>query len=124
MSVTLNLSVRLYHTGGTLTTLLAASAANYDTAFAATAATRIVRAVALANITSSEKDRLVVEIGGNMASISSLCRSPDMTDGDPSATADYALTTALTTDLDPWVEFSGSLPFPLFQSGQFFQFFR
>jgi hypothetical protein len=124
LTMKLNMSVRLYHTDATLTTLLAANAADYDTTFPTTAATRIANAVALAAVVSQNNDRLVVEVGVNFSVLSATCRWPIMTDGDPSASADYALTTALTTNLDPWVEFSGTLPAPTIYNGQFLQFFH
>ncbi len=125
MTIKLNLGIRLLHQDNTLTTLLAVTAADYDTAFAAAAATRIVNAVALANVSSQNNDRLVVEIGGNMTTVTgSACKTTSMTDGDVSATADYALTSGLTTSLDPWIEFSGTLPAPATYNaaGQFLQF--
>lgn len=125
-SVLLNLGVRLLHLDGSLTSLLAVTAANYDTNFPTTAATRIVNAAALSNITSQNKDRLVVEVGANWTTVGSQCRTVSLTDGDVSATADYALTSGLTTSLDPWVEFSGTLPAPvLYDTGQgFLTFFH
>jgi hypothetical protein len=113
--------IRLRHADGTFTTLLAATSldANWP---ATTETTRILNAVALANVTSLNNDRLVVEIGDGTA-----VTSPGTINfGDVSATADYALTTGLTTALDPWIEFSGTIPAPATYNakGQFLQFFH
>ena len=120
----LNVSIRLLHPDTTFTSLLSVTAADYDTAYPATAATRIGNAVALASVSSQNNDRLVVEMGINATTLVASCRNVTMTDGDVSATADYALTSGLTTSLDPWIEFSGTLPAPSTYNakGQFLQF--
>jgi hypothetical protein len=82
---------------------------NQDTEFAVTAsaATRIVNAQALTQRTAQDGDRIVVEIGvhaaGPTAAGSAIARFG--TD----AASDFALTSALTTDLNPWCEFSNDL---------------
>jgi len=59
----LDVSVRLYHVGGTFTGLLAIAASpGYDSAISSSAvSTRIVNAASLANVTSTNNDRLVIE---------------------------------------------------------------
>jgi hypothetical protein len=96
--------IRLRHADGTFTTLLAIT--SLDAAWPATTkTTHILNAVALANVTSQNNDRIVVEIGNGTA-----VTSPGTINfGDPSATADYALTAGLTTALDPWIEFSATI---------------
>jgi hypothetical protein len=111
VTVKLALGVRLLHTDGTLTVLLSPTAADYDTTFPATAsaATRIANAVTLANVSSSNGDRLIVEVGADWSVAVASCRTLTVTDGDPTATSDYALSSGLTTG-DPWVEFSATVP--------------
>lgn len=106
--IKLALGVRLYKTGGTFATL--ASVGAVDTNFTTTGATRIVSAAALANVTSQNNDRLVVEFGIFTASLPGT-RAVDERFGD-NAGSDFALTTALTTDLNPWCEFSATIPAP------------
>ncbi len=103
------ISIRLFHRDGTFTTLLAL--ASFDSAFGTSAATRIVNAAALANAASLNGDRLVVEIGISAAGGAPI--SGTLRFGDPTATADFALTSGLTTDLDPWVELSANIPPPV-----------
>jgi hypothetical protein len=113
--------IRLRHSDGTFTTLL--SATLLDASWPATTkTTRILNAVALANVTSQNNDRIVVEIGNGTATTS----PGTINFGDVSATADYALTTGLTTALDPWIEFSAAIPAPAAnaQTGNFMPFFR
>lgn len=75
-----------------------------------TAATRIKNAIATTAVTSLAGDRICIELGSryNSAATNSTFT---LKYGDPSATADYALTAALTTDLCPWVELSQTLTF-------------
>ena len=82
---------------------------NTDTEFAvsASAATRIVNAQALTALTTQPGDRLVVEIGGHAAAPTA-AGSYTMRQGN-SAASDFALTSGLTTDLNPWCEFSAVL---------------
>lgn len=80
---------------------------NADTEFAATAATRIVAQSAVTPITTQAGDRVVVEIGGHAAGPTA-ATTYTMRQGS-NAASDFALTTALTTDLNPWVEFSADL---------------
>jgi hypothetical protein len=107
--------IRLRHSNGTFTTLLAATSldANWP---ATTETTRILNAVGLANVSSSNNDRIVVEIGNGTATTS----PGTINFGDVSATADYALTTGLTTALDPWIEFSATIPAPAAANSGFF----
>jgi hypothetical protein len=77
---------------------------NLDTEFAATAATRIANAQAVTALTTLPGDRLVIEVGGHAAAPTA-ATTYTMRFGTSAAT-DFALTTALTTDLNPWIEFS------------------
>lgn len=80
---------------------------NADTEFAATAATRIVAATTITGLVSTAACRLVVEVGGHAAAPTA-STTYTMRLGN-SAASDFALTTALTTDLNPWVELSQNL---------------
>jgi hypothetical protein len=78
-----------------------------DTEFPTTAATRIQAQSAVTAVTTQPGDRLVVEIGAHAAGPAS-AQTYTMRQGNSAAT-DFALTTALTTDLNPWCEFSSDL---------------
>ena len=77
----------------------------------ASAATRIhsARVNGAANFSSQIGDRIIIEIG--LHGVTPAAVSVQMRFGDPSGTADFALTAALTTDLDPWVELSRTVTF-------------
>lgn len=75
-------------------------------------ATRIIPAgTALSSYTCVAGDRLTCEVGYRTYNVSTTSASTTMTFGDPTATADYALTSGLLTSLVPWVEFSGTILF-------------
>jgi hypothetical protein len=90
---------------------LLATSTEYPTSLA-TIATRIhnARTDGASNFSSQVGDRIIIEIGHHGV-------TPDTgatvyhNFGDPSATADYALTAGLTTDLCPWVELSRTVTF-------------
>ena len=90
---------------------LASSMTNAGTEFAATAATRIfgngTSTVALTATTISEPWRLVLDLGGH-AQAPSAAGSYTYRAG-CNAASDFALTSALTTDLNPWMELSVNL---------------
>jgi len=90
---------------------LASSMTNAGTEFVATAATRIfgngTTTVALTATTITEPWRLVIDIGGH-AQAPSAAGSYTYRTGCSAAT-DFALTSALTTDLNPWIELSVNL---------------
>lgn len=79
---------------------------NVDTewAVAGSPATRIQTAAAITELSTQPGDRLVLEIGGHAAAPSA-ATSYNMRFG-YNAASDFALTTALTTDLNPWMELS------------------
>lgn len=97
--------------GGTSLGALASSMTNAGTEFPTTAATRIfgdgATTVALTATTLSVPWRLVLDIGGHAqaptAGQTYLLRAGT------SAASDFALTSALTTDLNPWIELSYDL---------------
>jgi hypothetical protein len=104
-------------TGGNRRNLLvpvAHTATSAPPEFTASALTRCFRdagggeAIALTSQTASAGDRLVVEIGARDTSAST-AYTCTLRFGDPTATADFALTNSLTTDLDPWIEFSSNI---------------
>lgn len=82
---------------------------NADTEFplVASAATRIVNAGAITPATAYPGDRLLVELGFHTA-VSTTTGNCTLRIGVGAAT-DFALTSALTTDLNPWCEFSQDL---------------
>lgn len=86
---------------------LASSMTNTGTEFVATAATRIFSAIALTATTISEPWRLVLETGGH-AQAPTAAGSYTYRVG-CNAASDFALTSALTTDLNPWIELSLNL---------------
>lgn len=86
---------------------LASSMTNAGTEFVATAATRIFSAIALTATTISEPWRLVLDLGGH-AQAPSASGSYTYRAG-CNAASDFALTSALTTDLNPWMELSRTL---------------
>lgn len=113
------LGVRLFHIGGTFATLLAVLFTDVEPL--TTFQTRIASAVALANVTSADRDRLVVEIG---AGVGASGGNVTYRFGD-NAASDFALTSGLTTDLNPWVEFSANVPAPATtNTGRMFTMFR
>lgn len=105
-NVTLACVVRLVDSGGTSRGTLF-STFSTGTEFPTTAATRIVSATAITSILTNPGDCIVVEIGGNAAAPTA-GTTYTMRQG-YSATSDFALTAALTTDLNPWCEFSTDL---------------
>jgi hypothetical protein len=72
--------------------------------------TRIHSARAITTVNALAGDRIVIEIGSHGVTPST-AYDDGLKFGDPSATADYALTSGLTTDLVPWVELSATLTF-------------
>jgi hypothetical protein len=106
-NVTLAVVVRVLSSdGGTIRGTLFSSFSS-DTEFAATAATRIVSATAVTAVTTQPGDVLCIEVGGHAAGPTA-GTTYTMRQG-TSASTDFALTTALTTDLNPWCEFSRNL---------------
>jgi hypothetical protein len=77
----------------------------------ASAATRIhaARTGGATNFSSQAGDRIIIEIG--LHGVTPTLTNAQMRFGDPSATADFALTEGLTTDLVPWVELSRTVTF-------------
>lgn len=77
-----------------------------------TAATRIhnARTGGASNFSSQIGDRIIIEIGLHGVTPATSA-SNTMRFGDPTATNDFALTAALTTDLCPWVELSRDVVF-------------
>ena len=99
--------------GGTIRGVIGlyhATSTEYPTSLA-TIATRIhsARTDGATNFSSQIGDRIIIEIG--VHGVTPTLDIVRMRWGDPSATADYALTADLTTDLDPWVELSRTVVF-------------
>lgn len=73
----------------------------------ASAATRIIAAAAITPVTTQAGDRICLEVGVR-ANAPTAAGTGQMRFG-TSATSDFALTTALTTDLNSWSEFEQNL---------------
>ena len=88
------------------------SSSEYPTSLGAIA-TRIhsARTDGASNFSSQAGDRIIIEIGHYGVTPTANVVYQNL--GDPSATSDYALTAALTTDLCPWVELSRTVSFDL-----------
>lgn len=93
--------------GSTSLGTLASSMVNSGTEFVATAATRIFSNIALTNTIVGQPWRLVIDIGGH-AQAPTAAGTYTYRFGN-SAASDFALTSALTTDLNPWLELSTNL---------------
>jgi hypothetical protein len=106
-NVTLAVVVKVVSQDGSVVRGTLFSTFNTDTEFATTQSTRIVNAAALTALVTQVGDRLVIEVGGHAAGPTA-AGSYTMRQGDNNA-ADFALTSALTTDLNPWCEFSGTI---------------
>ena len=80
------------------------------TEYVTTAATRIHNALAVTSVNALAGDRIAIEVGFH-----GLTPAPGATGtlrfGDPTGTADFALTSGLTTDLCPWVQLSANITF-------------
>lgn len=102
-------SIRVLSTdGGTVRGTLRSSFANIsEFALTASAATRIIAAGAATALISQPGDRLCLEVGIH-ASAPTVAGSGSMRTGFAAA-SDFALTTALTTDLNGWCEFQQDL---------------
>lgn len=90
-------------------TLLLFHATSTEFPLIASAATRIHNARAITTVNALAGDRLCIEIG--IHGVTPANENMQLRFGDPSATADFALTEALTTDLDPWWELSANVTF-------------
>lgn len=90
-------------------TLASVMTTSTEFALIASAATRIHSAIAISSFAASAGDRLVLEIG--IHGVTPANEVMQMRIGDPSATSDFALTAALTTDLVPWAELSQNVTF-------------
>lgn len=88
------------------------------TEFALAQQTRIHNALALSSVNALIGDRIVMEIGIHGVTPAN-ANNITLRFGDPTGTADFALTSGLTTDLVPWFELSTNVNFaaaPLTQS--------
>ncbi len=84
---------------------------NQDTEYpiTASAATRIVNAQAVSAIAAQDGDIIVVEIGSHAAAPTAAGSFIQRFGNN--AASDFALTSGLTTDLNPWIEFSADIQF-------------
>lgn len=93
--------------GGTSLGTLASRMTNAGTEFTTAAQTRILSAIALTATTLSQPWRLVLDLGAH-AQGPTAAQSYTLRAG-CNAASDFALTSALTTDLNPWMELSVDL---------------
>ncbi len=86
------------------------AASGTEFALVASAATRIFNAVTTGatSFSSQVGDRIIIEIG--VHGVTPALEALQFRIGDPAATANFALTTALTTDLCSWVLLSQTIP--------------
>lgn len=103
-NVTLAVVVKAHPADGGASLGTIYSTFNIDTEFATTAATRIVNAQATTALTVNTPWRLVVEVGGHAAAPTA-AGTYTLRFGTAGA-SDFALTSALTTDLNTWAELS------------------
>lgn len=96
------------HAGATQTSVVATVGAQNEE-IGTTASTRIWNGIQLSSVACQANDRIVIEIGWRATNTVSTSYTTTRTWGDPTATADYALTSGLTTSLCPWVEFTEDL---------------
>lgn len=106
-NVTLAVVVKVVDSGGAARGTLF-SVFGTDTELATTRRTRIVSAGAISSLTTQAGDCLVVELGCHAAAPTA-GTTYTFRQGYSGTQADFALTTALSTDLNPWVEFSQDL---------------
>lgn len=96
-------------------TLLLYHATSTEFPLTASAATRIHNARAITTVNALAGDRIMLDIG--IHGVTPANENMQMRFGDPTGTADFALTAALTTDLVPWWELSSTLTFGAVASG-------
>jgi hypothetical protein len=103
-------AVRVVDSAGThRATLATVMATSSEFPLVASAATRIHNGTAISSFAANAGDRLVLEIG--IHGVTPANEVMQMRFGDPTGSADFALTAALTTDLVPWGELSENITF-------------
>ena len=100
--------------GSTSLGTLASSFTNTGTEYSTAAQTRIFNSIAIAATQIDQLFRLVLEIGSH-AQAPTAGTTYTMRSGTSAAT-DFALTSGLTTDLNPWFELSRNLNATVFQN--------
>lgn len=106
-NVTIACSLRAFDARGTASFGTLFSQFTGGTEFGTTAATRIIGPSAITALQIDELWRPVIEIGGHAAAPSAATSYNGR--AGTSAATDFALTSALTTDLNPWFELSTNL---------------
>lgn len=106
-NISLAVIVRVVSQDGTVERGVLLSNLNVDTELGTTAATRIINAAAVTPLLIEPGDRLVVEIGDHHAA-GTTGKASAVFYG-TSGASDFALTSGLTTTLNPWIEFSQDL---------------
>lgn len=98
------------YAGSTATSPSATTGAENGEMGAASFQSRIKNALPTTSVTALSGDRIQIELGARWIP-SSTSRTFFIGYGDPTGTADAALTAALSTNRDPWVELSNTLTF-------------
>jgi hypothetical protein len=106
-NVTIACSLRAFDVRGTASLGTLFSQFTGGTEFGTTAATRIIGPSAITALQIDQLWRPVLEIGGHAAAPTAATTYNAR--AGTSAATDFALTSALTTDLNPWFEFSRNL---------------
>lgn len=91
---------------------------NIDSEFPTTDATRIMNSVNISALQTQPGDRLVIETGIHVATPSG-SGNATLRFGNNSTSGDFAMTSGLTTDLNPWFEISKDLWATVFNNQQF-----
>jgi hypothetical protein len=91
----------------TLASVMASTGAEFPVI--ANAATRLQGATSISSFAAAAGDRIVLEVG--IHGVTPANETMQMRFGDPTGTADFAFSAALTTDLCPWGEISSTITF-------------
>lgn len=93
---------------GSALTAVSATASAENGEYPTTSATRIKSAIATTSVVAQAGDRIQIELGARTGGTTTTHTFTHRF-GDPTATADFALTAGLTSDAPPWVELSQTL---------------
>lgn len=106
-NISLAMIVRVVSQDGSIVRGVLLSNLNIDIEWGTSQATRILSAAAVTPLLIEHGDRIVVELGDHHAA--GLTSKSALQFFGTSAATDFALTSGLTTNLNPWIEFSQDL---------------